>query len=172
MNQRSFLSTLGMAGLAASGCKYWPDDGIWNACSGEVLPPHLAQHELVQAAWEGIDPNYFWDVHVHLLGVGDGASGIWANPSQSSLTSPVRYFFQKIYPNASCADVGGETDARFLQRLRECKMDCRWVPAHAFPIDLNGSPRSTPTGPTPPRLSSVLGRWGREQSNGCHRRWV
>ncbi len=131
MNRRSFLSTLGMAGLAASGCKYWPDDGIWNACSRDVLPPHLAQHELVQAAWEGIDPNYFWDVHFHLLGVGDGASGIWANPSQSSLTSPVRYFFQKIYPNASCADVGGETDARVLQRLRECKMDCRWVPAHA-----------------------------------------
>lgn len=119
MNRRSFLSTLGMAGLAASGCKYWPDDGIWNACSRDVLPPRLAQHELVQAAWEGIDPNYFWDAHVHLLGAGDGASGIWVNPSQSSLTSPVRYFFQKIYLNASCADVEGETDARFLQRLRE-----------------------------------------------------
>ncbi len=107
MNRRSFLSTLGMAGLAASECKYWPDDGIWNACSRDVLPPRLAQHELVQAAWEGIDSNYFWDAHVHLLGVGDGASGIWVNPSQSSLTSPVRYFFQKIYLNASCADVEG-----------------------------------------------------------------
>ena len=104
MNRRSFLSTLGMAGLAAGGCKYWPDDGIWNACLRDVLSSHLAQHELVQAAWEGIDPNYFWDVHVHLLGVGDGASGIWVNPGQSSLTLPVRYFFQKIYLNASCAE--------------------------------------------------------------------
>ena len=129
MNRRSFLSTLGMAGLAAGGCKYWPDDGVWNACLRGVLRPHLAQHELVQATWEGIDPNYFWDVHVHLLGVGDGAGGIWVTPGQRSLTSPVRYFFQKIYLNASCADVEGETDAPFYSDCASCKMDCRRVPA-------------------------------------------
>ncbi len=118
MNRRSFLSTLGMAGLAASGCKYWPEDGIWNACSREVLPPHLAQHELVQAAWEGIDPNYCWDVHVHLLGVGDGASGIWPNRFK---------WIASIHPYRPDA-------IEALKRVRSLGV--------------------------------------REQSNGCHRRWV
>ena len=118
MNRRSFLSTLGMAGLAAGGCKYWPDDDIWNACSRDVLPPHLAHRELVQAAWEGIDPNYFWDVHIHLLGVGDGASGIWPNRFK---------WIASIHPYRPDA-------IEALKRVRSLGV--------------------------------------REQSNGCHRRWV
>lgn len=117
MKRRLFLSTLGISSLAVAGCKYWPDEGIWNPCLPDPLPLRLAQHELVQAAWEGIDPHQFWDCHVHLLGAGDSGSGIWVDPANYSLVHPLRYLLQKIYSNASCTDVKGDIDIRFLQRL-------------------------------------------------------
>ncbi|MFQ6022462.1 MAG: hypothetical protein ACE5NW_07045 [Acidiferrobacterales bacterium] len=58
-----------------------------------------------------------WDCHGHLAGAGDGKIGVWANPAHHRLTHLIRYLLQKVSANASCSDVQGEVDARFLQRL-------------------------------------------------------
>lgn len=115
MNRRLFISTLGA--LAVTSCKYWPDEGLWNPCLPGPPPRRLVKHELLQAAWDGVDPKQLWDCHVHLAGAGDSNSGVWVHPANYRLTHPLRYILQKLYANASCADVEGEVDVRFLQRL-------------------------------------------------------
>ncbi|MFQ5993841.1 MAG: amidohydrolase family protein [Acidiferrobacterales bacterium] len=120
MNRRLFLSTLGAGGLGVAGWtgwRYWPDQGVWNPCLGGPLPSRLAEHELIRAAWEGIDPEQLWDCHVHLIGTGDSDSGIWVNPVNYSLAHPFPYIAQKLYSNASCAEVEGEVDVRFVKRM-------------------------------------------------------
>ena len=78
---------MGAGALAA--CRFWPEEGLWNPCLAQ-LPRHLADHELVRAAWQGLDPASVWDSHAHLIGIGDSASGsarpsamsAWGCPSQ------------------------------------------------------------------------------------------
>ncbi len=117
MKRRTFLLAMGLGGVAFAGYRYWPDEGIWNPCPEAAMPEYLARHELVQAAWEGVDPAQVWDCHVHLGGVGDGASGIWINPDMDSVFHPIQYVQKKFYLNASCADQPGQIDASYLRRL-------------------------------------------------------
>jgi len=56
------------------------------------LPPALANHELVTAAWDGLDPAKVWDSHAHLVGTGDSGSGIVVNPKMQSLLNPGESF--------------------------------------------------------------------------------
>ncbi len=51
-----------------------------NPCRG-ALPPALAQHPLLLAAFEGVDANRLVDTHAHLLGTGDSGSGCTVHPS-------------------------------------------------------------------------------------------
>lgn len=110
LSRRRFLQ--GMLGstavLASSGCRYWPSEGFSNPCLGR-MPKELAEHELVQAAWEGIDPAKVWDCHAHLIGVGDSDSGIHVNENMRSLWHPIQYTQFNFYMNASCAMNGGNT---------------------------------------------------------------
>src|SRR5689334_10559363 len=96
-NRRRFLGTAAgtIAGSALSSCQYWPDKSFLNPCRAE-LPPHLARHELVRAAWEGIDPALMWDCHVHIAGTGDSGPGIWMNPRMQSVLNPMQYA-QRMY---------------------------------------------------------------------------
>jgi len=68
------------------------------------LPPRLANHELVAAAWDGLDATQVWDTHVHLLGVGDSASGVYVNPRMGSLRYPTLYVRRAFFVNAACVD--------------------------------------------------------------------
>lgn len=117
MDRRGFLTSLGVGTLAAVAHRFWPDEGIANPCLAGPLPRELADHPLVQAAWDGIDPRQLWDGHVHLVGVGDGGHGVWFNPAMDSLWSPVQYARKKFYLNASCADGEQDIDARYVKRL-------------------------------------------------------
>ena len=90
------------AGLAAAAWRYWPDEGFWNPCRA-ALPQRLAGHELVRAAWEGIDARAMWDAHAHLVGSGDSGSGIYVNPQMESLLSPGQYARRLFLLNAGCA---------------------------------------------------------------------
>jgi predicted TIM-barrel fold metal-dependent hydrolase len=82
------------------------------------LPRHLATHELVQAAWEGLDPAQVWDAHAHLLGVGDSSSGIAINPGMQSLSSPSLYLRRVFFLNGACAySVDGSVDQAYVRRL-------------------------------------------------------
>ena len=107
------------AGIGAAGAwRYWPEQGVINPCRA-ALPPRLADHELVQAAWTDIDPAKVWDCHAHLVGTGDSGSGIWINPQMESLLHPFQYAQRLFYLNAGCAhEAPGRVDASYVERMQ------------------------------------------------------
>ncbi len=116
MKRRGFLSLLGLGGLGVAAYRYWPDEGLINPCLAP-LPKHLAHDRLIQAAWEGLDPEQVWDCHVHLIGTGDSDSGIWINPDMLSLAHPIQYAQRKFFLNAACADDDTGVDKSYVERL-------------------------------------------------------
>jgi predicted TIM-barrel fold metal-dependent hydrolase len=120
MNRRRALAGLGvLAGLGAGAAawRYWPEQGFWNPCHAR-LPRHLASHELVAAAWQGLDAALVWDSHAHLIGTGDSGSGIVVNPATGSLLNPGQYARRLFILNAGCAhDAPGGVDRAYVERL-------------------------------------------------------
>jgi len=95
----------------------WPEQGLWNPCLAR-LPAGLANHELVQAAWDGLDPAKVWDSHAHLVGTGDSGSGIEINPRMNSLLNPGEYARRLFFLNAGCAhDAEGSVDLAYVERM-------------------------------------------------------
>ena len=118
MNRRQFLGLAGAGVLAGAAWHYWPRQGWANPCL-TGLPPALAEHELVRAAWAGINASLAWDCHVHLIGIGDAGSGAWANPQFDTPLHPLQYAQKKFYLNAGCVNpAAGHTDASYVERLR------------------------------------------------------
>ncbi len=116
--RRRYLAGGCAAALAGAGAwRYWPEQGIANPCLG-ALPPWLADHELVQAAWHGIDPAQVWDCHTHLVGTGDSPSGAWINPAMLSPLHPVQYAQRLFYLNAACTS-SRSVDESYVARLRQ-----------------------------------------------------
>jgi predicted TIM-barrel fold metal-dependent hydrolase len=123
--RRLLAAGLGLAAAPASAAVWWPEQGLLNPCRG-ALPPHLANHELVQAAWAGLDPAKVWDCHAHLIGIGDSGSGIWINPRMRSLLHPVEYAQRFFYLNAGCArNPPGSVDVNYVERIRKLVDDMR-----------------------------------------------
>jgi mannonate dehydratase len=117
MRRRLILAGLVAGGLAGvAGYRLWPDEGVWNPCLAGPLPERLARHEVLQAAWAGIDPRRVWDCHVHLAGVGDSDSGVWINPQMDSPRHPIQYVKKQFYLNAGCTEEG-KVDESYLARL-------------------------------------------------------
>jgi len=78
----------------------------------------LSRHELVQAAWDGLDAAKVWDAHAHLLGAGDSASGIFVNSRMESIASPAHYARRLFFLNGACAySIDGNVDAAYVRRL-------------------------------------------------------
>jgi uncharacterized protein len=105
--------------------------GLDNPCRGK-LPEALARHELVRAAFEGLDPNALWDVHAHLLGTGDSGSGCTVNASMSQWWRPIEVLRRQAILNAAC--VGGDAasiDRAYVERLvwltQDFPVGARWL---------------------------------------------
>jgi len=83
------------------------------------LPRPLADHELVKAAWEGIEPREVWDSHSHLIGTGDSGSGIYVNPRTESLLNPGEYARRLFFLNAGCVheETQGSVDRAYVERM-------------------------------------------------------
>ncbi|MBL8470736.1 MAG: amidohydrolase family protein [Rhodocyclaceae bacterium] len=116
--RRRFLGA-GLAGLAAcglAGAKLWPEDGWTNPCLA-ALPPALAQHDLLQAAWSGLDPSRVWDMHCHIAGNGDRGSGIAVHADMYSHAHPFQLAQRLFYMDAACAAGGSSIDAAYVERL-------------------------------------------------------
>jgi len=126
MKRRAFLGVLGLSTLSTACVRWWPDDGLWHPCLTPVLPPHLAQHPWLRAAWEDVDPAACWDMHAHLLGVGDQGSGAWVNPAMRSAWHPLQSAQFRFYLNAACVEDNGAADATYVTRLRAL---CEGMPA-------------------------------------------
>jgi len=123
VNRRSLLAALALTGAGAGIWRFWPEDGLFNPCEAQPLPASLAGHPLVRSAWQGIEPQYLWDCHVHLIGPGDSDSGLWINPDMRSLAHPIQWLQRHFYLNASCPSRGGSVDAGFLPRLMRLQDD-------------------------------------------------
>lgn len=96
---------------------WWPGHGLHNPCLAAELPPALAEHPLVVSAREGVDSRKLWDCHVHLIGTGEGGSGIWLNPQLGSPWHPMRTLQRRFFLNASCVREGPGADGDFIRRL-------------------------------------------------------
>ena len=120
-HRRRFLlsaATLGAATAGGWGLAAWARPRLWNPCHA-ALPPELAEHPLVRAAWQGIDSTRVWDCHVHIAGTGDSGSGITTAPEMESLLSPVQFAQRLFYLNAGCVhDAPGRVDASYVERMR------------------------------------------------------
>ncbi|WP_310447209.1 amidohydrolase family protein [Thiobacillus sp.] len=119
MKRRSFLLGLGAVGAAAwAGSRWWPD-GEWRNPCLPGLPQALAEHPLVRAAWDGLDPTQVWDMHVHVAGTGtgDSGSGMRVNPTMDSLAHPILYTQKRVFMDAACASGDSGVDAAYLDRL-------------------------------------------------------
>ena len=78
----------------------------------------MANHELVQAAWDGLDPAKVWDAHAHLVGIGDSGSGVVVNPNMNSLLNPGQYARRLFFLNAGCAhEAEGSVDLAYVERM-------------------------------------------------------
>ncbi len=121
MNRRQFLQRAGLltaAGAGLAGWSLWPEAGLLNPCRAG-LPRELTEHELMRKIWSGLDPAKVWDMHAHLVGIGDSASGAWANPKMDSLLNPLQYVQKLFYMNAGCVhDAPGRIDASFVARVQ------------------------------------------------------
>lgn len=120
-----------VAGLFTSLQAHAALPGIDNPCRG-TLPPALAQHDLVRAAFDGIDARALWDVHAHLLGTGDSGSGCTVHPSMSQWWRPIEVLRRQAILNAAC--VGSNTasvDRAYVERLLALTADfpagARWL---------------------------------------------
>jgi len=102
----------------------WPESGIKNPCLG-LLPDALARDERLQAIWEGLDTDQVWDSHAHLIGVGDGDTGVRLHRDMTNPLKPLVYLQRAFFLNASCSNVGEHQDEnvsdavdhRFVARL-------------------------------------------------------
>ncbi len=94
----------------------WPEAGIANPCLG-TLPAAVARDERLQAIWEGLDGAQVWDSHAHLIGSGDGGSGIRVHRDMENPLKPLFYIQRAFYLNASCCNEPGHVDRAFVERL-------------------------------------------------------
>ena len=118
-NRRRLLLGAGIALTASAGAGWylWPDEGLFNPCRG-ALPAELQEHDIVRAAWHEIEPQRCWDCHVHLIGIGDGRSGVWINPRMQSMLHPGEFARRVFFLNAGCAhEAPGSVDERYVERL-------------------------------------------------------
>lgn len=116
-SRRKVIAGLAGLGLVGTVYRFWPEDGFINPCPAEPIPESLMQHELVHAAWEGIDPARFRDCHVHLVGTGDSGGGLWVNPNMLSMKHPIQWLQRAFYFNASCTPDDGRSDVQYVDRL-------------------------------------------------------
>lgn len=118
MKRRRFLKFLGAGAAAGIVAYYWPDEGITNPCYTTQIPEHLVDNDLVARAWDGVDATKFWDVHTHLIGIGDsGNSGIYLHPSMQDILSPAQYVRYQFYINASCSNRDEGIDKGFINHI-------------------------------------------------------
>lgn len=108
---------MGLAGAGYALLRFSPEQGLFQPCRAS-LSEEIARDPAIAAAWDGIDPSKVWDCHVHLVGVGDGGSGIWINPRMNSLLNPWEYVQKLFYLNAGCAHhAPGRVDQTFVERM-------------------------------------------------------
>jgi predicted TIM-barrel fold metal-dependent hydrolase len=73
----------------------------------------------VRSAFAGLDMSQVWDVHSHLVGIGDSPSGIYVNPRMNSKWHPQHFLRRLAFLNAGCAYAleGQSIDVAYVRRM-------------------------------------------------------
>lgn len=112
-SRRRFLQ-LTAAGLASASS---PASALFRLNNLCLDPNGTPVSTLETVAWQGIDPADWWDCHVHIVGSGDGDSGITLNQAMHQpLLHPIQSLQHWAYANAACAGDNGRQDAAFIER--------------------------------------------------------
>jgi len=94
--------------------------GAWRAAGPEWAAELSPQaRELVEAAYQDLDPERLVDVHVHLAGLGAGGSGCEVHPHMRSWSSPLEHLRFQLYLSASGVKDLERADQEFVERLAE-----------------------------------------------------
>lgn len=107
MRRRTFLQ----GALGALGAAALPGLG-----SGEE-PLSAAASELLDRAWDGLDPRRVVDAHVHLVGLGSGGTGCYVNPAMQRPWNLGRWLRYRMYLRAGGVRDEAAADAEYLARL-------------------------------------------------------
>jgi len=113
----------GLAGLAGLYSRYWPEDGLYNACTAESLPESLSENFLIQKAIDGLDFTQVWDNHVHVVGIGDQSKDLWVNPDLMSWGHPLKHIQLRFYLDASCTGDQSAVDQGYVDRMNNVMRD-------------------------------------------------
>ena len=112
--RRRFLR-LAAAGLAAYAVPASALFKLTNPCLDPSATPGSALESL---AWQGVDPENWWDAHTHIVGSGDGGSGITLSQDMDSpFLHPIQTLQHWAYANAACTGARQGQDAAFVSRL-------------------------------------------------------
>jgi mannonate dehydratase len=91
-----------------------------------------AARELVDHALSGIDGEQLWDVHAHLLGIGDAGSGCWVHPHLDSWWHPLEALRKRVILHGAGVDARStRVDHDYVHRLASLTDDfpagARWL---------------------------------------------
>jgi len=123
MKRRTFMLMAGLGLLGAGTYRHFLDQGLFNPCRPGPLPKSLRQHPLYTQIWQDIVPEQCWDVHTHLVGMGDGGSGIWVNPNMQTWRHPLQRVQMAFYLNAACIPPDTQADQAYVQQLQNLHQD-------------------------------------------------
>ena len=73
--------------------------------------------KLIEDAFQDIDSEMLTDFHVHIIGLGEGNTGIYVNPKMQSLWHPIKYLKFMVYKSASGINDLGPADSQYIERL-------------------------------------------------------
>lgn len=100
--------------------------GLFTALAAESAPP-AGRHwpspvqDLLDQAFDGLDPAALWDVHAHLLGTGDSGSGCSIHASMTEGWHPLERLRRRVIMDAAGVPVdalaGGGVDRAYVARL-------------------------------------------------------
>lgn len=86
---------------------------------GPVRPLSGSTRSFVERCFDGLDRAAIWDVHVHLVGLGDDGTGCWVNPDMRSHLHPKLRLQFDVYIAAAGVRADGHLDQAYLERLLE-----------------------------------------------------
>jgi predicted TIM-barrel fold metal-dependent hydrolase len=86
----------------------------------EELPTKLSQKasDLIKRAFEPLDPARLVDHHVHIAGLGIGATGAFVNSKMRSWFHPLHRLKYKVYMSAAGVADEANADRNFINRLK------------------------------------------------------
>jgi uncharacterized protein len=91
-----------------------------------------AARDLVHEALHGLDASQLWDVHAHLLGIGDSGSGCSVHPSMQQWWHPLEWTRRRAILSASgVSPAAASIDRAYVERLHALAADfpegARWL---------------------------------------------